>query len=352
MRRIPFPSCGIRAGFFVFGTLGALSTLLVGTGHGLAAPTEAGVAAAVAGQVSLTAKDQDSKRAAVSGAPIFVLDKITTGDSSQLQVLLRDETTFMVGPNTEMEVDEMVFDPNAVASSKLTAEIAKGAFSYNSGKIGESKPENVTIKTPVGILGVRGTSLFGIEEPGTGKMFIGLLGPGRDNDGNLRNGGFTLTNAFGTTNVSRAGFGVSVAPGQAPGDPVRIPAQYLSLFLQQLRTEVGGAHAGASPSAAGASIASDAEALSGHTTATIQSNASNVGSINKVDSSVTMQTEIAAQYDLAGTLSPSGGGGGGGGGGSGGSGGSGGGSGGGGSGGGGSGGGGSGGGGGGSHHGH
>jgi hypothetical protein len=299
------------------GTATALAALVATIDNCAADAVQAGVAAAVSGQVTLTAKDQDSKRAAVSGAPIFVLDKITTGAASQLQVLLHDETTFMVGPNTEMEVDEMVFDPNAVANSKLTAEISKGAFSYNSGKIGESKPENVTIKTSVGILGVRGTSLFGIEEPGTGRVFIGLLGPGRDNDGNLRAGGFTLTNAFGTTDVSRAGFGVSVTPGQAPGDPIPIPQQYVSLLMQQLRTEISDSHGNDLPGS-GESGARKVETLSGRSTAAIQQNALEIGATGRVTSTVASQTEIAAQFNLFGTLPPSGSGGGGGGGGGGG----------------------------------
>jgi len=249
------------------------------------ATTQAGVAAAISGQVMVTPEDQSAGRPAVSGMPINVLDTIRSGDASQMQVLLLDETVLTVGPNTEIQVDELVFDPNSLDKSKLTAKISKGAFGYVSGTIAANRPENVEIKVPVGTIGVRGTSIFGVEDPATGKTFIGLLGPGPRNDANLHPGGFTFTNDTGTTEVLRTGFGLFATPDQKP-QVIAIPQNLLSIVLSNLHNQVANAGTGGTKGGnsgqGGNSGGQGGNAcnLSGHSTATQQDNATVLNIIN------------------------------------------------------------------------
>ena len=59
--------------------------------------------------------------------------QMVTGPNSQIKILLPDETWFSLGPNSDMVIDEFVFDP-ATSSGALTANFAKATFRFVSGK--------------------------------------------------------------------------------------------------------------------------------------------------------------------------------------------------------------------------
>ena len=65
-----------------------------------------------------------------------------------VQILLRDGSTFTVGANSDLVIDEFVYDPQA-GSGKLVASFGKGVARFVGGKLSK-KPGGVTVKTPVG----------------------------------------------------------------------------------------------------------------------------------------------------------------------------------------------------------
>jgi hypothetical protein len=110
--------------------------------------------------------------------------RVVTGPGGRLQFLLPDETVFTLGPNSDMIIDDYVFDP-ATSATKFSAQIARGAFRFVSGKISHRK--DVNIKIPVGTIGVRGTDFEAlIEADGAGyvKLFDGQLGIAEKRNGN------------------------------------------------------------------------------------------------------------------------------------------------------------------------
>jgi hypothetical protein len=69
-----------------------------------------------------------------------------------------------LGPDTEVTIDEYLFAP-ANGELKLAASLAKGTLQYISGVIAKLRPEAVSVKTPTGIIGVRGTRFLAkVEE--------------------------------------------------------------------------------------------------------------------------------------------------------------------------------------------
>ena len=91
--------------------LGAASALALGVNDAPAqqAGTKAGVAAAVRGpvqQVSFRTPSATVGRNVSSGDEIFLGDRIVTGPAGGLQVMLLDGTTFSIGPNSSMVIDE------------------------------------------------------------------------------------------------------------------------------------------------------------------------------------------------------------------------------------------------------
>ncbi len=124
------------------------------------AAEQAGVSAAVRGEVALSRLQVAVGRQVVSGEPILLQDAIQSGQRSGMQILLLDETIFTIGPESELVIDEFVYDPKTSAG-KLSAEITKGVFRFVSGKIAHEKPDDMKLKLPSGTLGVRGTMVAG-----------------------------------------------------------------------------------------------------------------------------------------------------------------------------------------------
>ena len=71
-------------------------------------------------------------------------------------VTFKDETVMSFGPDTEFVVDEYLYVP-AQAKLKLGSKLAKGSLNYVSGVISKLQPDAVTVRTPSGTIGVRGT---------------------------------------------------------------------------------------------------------------------------------------------------------------------------------------------------
>ncbi len=164
---------------------------------------EIGVNAVVRNEVTLTS-DGEEAREAMPSEGVFLGDTVRSGEDSILQVLLNDETTFTVGENAEMEIDEFVYDPST-ASGSVVASVRKGAFRFMSGKIAAANPEQVRINAPSAYIGVRGTMLdlvvgeeavsiardsgIDVAGAGDGAALVILRGPGRTQSGFNKDGG-------------------------------------------------------------------------------------------------------------------------------------------------------------------
>ncbi len=96
---------------------------------------------------------------AVQG-PVLFRDKLRTGADARLEAKLADDTVLTLGANGKMTVDEFVYDPNR-EGGKLALSVPTGAFLFVGGKVEGRTGGNVSIKTPVGTLGVRGTTVWG-----------------------------------------------------------------------------------------------------------------------------------------------------------------------------------------------
>ena len=266
---------------------GALAGSMVVATAGLqpaAAAEKAGVAAAVRGDVTVTGDPRPDPVDAESGMDMLRFDRVVTEAESRMQILLLDQTNFSVGPQSELVIDAFVYDPDK-GTGKVAAEFVEGVFRYVSGSVGENDPDDVEVETAAGTIGVRGTSLFARKAPDSEDVFVGLLGPGKANNAGLNRGGFTFSNAQGTTTVLRSGYGVRATPGQAPSGPVRIPQELIANLQQSLQGRPGGSAkdrpaAGAADGgggagddqAAAATVVDPAEA-SGQTTASARADA-------------------------------------------------------------------------------
>jgi hypothetical protein len=81
---------------------------------------------------------------------------LRTGAKSSLGVTFRDDTVMSFGSDTELTVDEYLYAP-AQGRFRLGASLLRGSLNYVSDLIAKVQPDAVSVKTPTGIIGVRGT---------------------------------------------------------------------------------------------------------------------------------------------------------------------------------------------------
>jgi len=84
-----------------------------------------------------------------------------------------DETRVDVTENSKLVIDEFVYDPNT-STGKLALKASFGTVRYASGQIAKNSRQNVKIKTPTAVVGVRGTD-FSLTVDETGNSTIILL---------------------------------------------------------------------------------------------------------------------------------------------------------------------------------
>ena len=108
----------------------------------------------VKGDASISTGGQRVK--AQPGGAILLGSELKTAAGATLGVTFKDNTVMSFGPDTVLTVDEYLYAP-AQGQLKLGTRLGKGSLNYVSGVIAQLKPDAVSIKTPSGIIGVRGT---------------------------------------------------------------------------------------------------------------------------------------------------------------------------------------------------
>ncbi|QHE86270.1 FecR family protein [Hydrogenophaga sp. BPS33] len=99
------------------------------------------------------------------GTPLHQGSALKTEAQSSMGVMFKDNTVMSFGPSTELTVEDYLYEP-AEGKLKLGARMGKGTLNYVSGVIAKLQPEAVNVKTPSGMIGVRGTQfLVKVEEP-------------------------------------------------------------------------------------------------------------------------------------------------------------------------------------------
>ena len=87
------------------------------------------------------------------GGNLIHKERIQTSAKGSTQVVFPDQSTLNVGGNSNIVIDEFVYNPNR-GTGKMVASATKGVLRYIGGKI--SHTDGVTIATPVASLGIRG----------------------------------------------------------------------------------------------------------------------------------------------------------------------------------------------------
>ncbi len=164
-----------------------------------------------------------------------------------------DETSFAVSENARLSIDEYVFDP-ATESGQTDFSVLKGMFIYTSGLIGREDPDDVTIETPVGSIGIRGTIIAGDVDLGEITVVEGAIVL-RDFSGNE----VTLADQFESARFSTDGTGIEPM-GQLAANDVAAKFSSVSNVSPTLFSSINDAAAETKDEAAEGENAEGAEA--------------------------------------------------------------------------------------------
>lgn len=133
--------------------LTASLTLLLAQSVAIIAAAPAGKAVKVSG--SATTTGQNGHKTLSTGSEVFQGDVIKTGYTSNVQLLFSDQTKLVVGPRSEVKIDDYVLgDGNQVSALAIRA--ARGTFRFITG---ESKKSAYKISINKATIGIRGTEL-------------------------------------------------------------------------------------------------------------------------------------------------------------------------------------------------
>ncbi|MBD8894327.1 FecR domain-containing protein [Roseibium litorale] len=189
------------------------------------AASQVGVAAAVNTSAFGTAPGL-SRKTKVLGDNVIYRERIETTGSGLVQVLLVDGSTFTVGPNSDLVIDEFVYDPNT-GQGKLVASLGKGVARFVGGKLSKNKA-GVNVNTPVGTIGIRG-GIANMDLTSGGGVFSLLFGEE-----------LTFTGRNGETNrVYEAGYTLQVSGGGASSEVRRTTQADLGGVQQGLSGKPG-----------------------------------------------------------------------------------------------------------------
>jgi hypothetical protein len=110
---------------------------------------------AVAVVQSTSASGPGGQRTLAPEKPVYSGDTIVTGDIGTAQIQFRDDTRFVVGPNSSVIIDKYIFNPDQSLSA-VSLQMTRGAFRFISGN---GPKKSYKIDTPTSTIGIRGTQV-------------------------------------------------------------------------------------------------------------------------------------------------------------------------------------------------
>ena len=184
---------------------------------------EVGTATAVNPQSQSTAPGHGAVALKV-GARIVHKERIQTTPSGTVQLLFLDKSTLSIAPNTNLLIDEYIYDPKSNSGHMLT-NLAEGALRFVGGALSHQGEASVT--TQDAAIGIRGGTVTVVRGPDGTKVIDHF-------------GVITITNGAGTTTISRPDFFVTILNWNTPpSPPQRVTADDIAFYLRLLTSKPG-----------------------------------------------------------------------------------------------------------------
>ena len=174
-------------------------------------------------------------------SPVFQGDIIETESDGAIAIVFIDETTFSLGEDARMVIDELIFDPSSLEGSSSFS-VIQGVFVFVSGEIAANNPDEMLVKTPVATLGIRGTKVGGYAAQEGEENTIALLSEGDGEVGEVvvynPSGQVVLSQANETTIISSIFYAPQTPFISSPEEIYNLVSQAWRVLPQELRIVV------------------------------------------------------------------------------------------------------------------
>ncbi len=156
---LPLLGCALLGAAAISQAQTAPSTAAPAAAPATAAPErQAGFVKSVRGDVKLLSAAA-AARNAVPGDALASVDRIVTGPDSSAAVVLRDDTTLVVGPSSRLDLKQFHFDATTHEGGLLVS-LLRGSMRMITGLIGKTNPDAVRVETQTATIGIRGTDFI------------------------------------------------------------------------------------------------------------------------------------------------------------------------------------------------
>lgn len=183
---------------------------------------KAGTVKMVLGKVMLVSSQGENKRLR-RGSNINVGDTIITNKRGQAQITMADGSKISVRPATRFLIEQFIATGKP-EEQKTYYNLINGGFRSVTGKIGKRNKASFRLTTPVATMGIRGTDFTGRycnddcpASAGKNGLFVDVI-----------DGGVSMTNDGGTSNLDKNSNGYVSSPNQAPRIIGELPNNLLS----------------------------------------------------------------------------------------------------------------------------
>ena len=192
--------------------------LLIGAG-GASAQQRVGVNSAVNPEATGTPPGLPTRNLVI-GQNVVFNEHITTAAKGQTQLLFLDESAMTVGPQSNLTIDQFVYDPKS-GTGKLAMSATRGLLRYVGGKLSKQE-QAVTLHTNTATLAVRGGAFIAHIAPDGTTEAIFLYGKE-----------LIITGATGVSQtLTQPGFESTTKPGGSPSTPTAVPPGELAQYVQ------------------------------------------------------------------------------------------------------------------------
>jgi hypothetical protein len=141
-------------------------SLLLSTGFAASAYAESFVGIVKTMEGNPTIIRNGEPQAAVRGMQVRKGDRVKTDSSGAIGLVFSDDTVLSMGPDTEITLDDYLFEP-VNGRLSFVAAILRGTVCYLSGQIAKLAPSAIRLVMPNASIGVRGTRVLIKVEQGT-----------------------------------------------------------------------------------------------------------------------------------------------------------------------------------------
>ena len=172
-------------------------------------------------------QDSDDSLEAELELSIASMDNVRTGNG-RLSVTFLDDSTVSLTERSSIVIDDFVFDPDP-SRSRLALNMASGTARFLTGALGRINRENVSIRTPVATIAIRGTE-FTTHVSEIGETMVILL---PDENGES-SGEIVVTSMAGEVVMNEPWAATAVTVSESPPTPPVILQGMTMNFLNNL----------------------------------------------------------------------------------------------------------------------